>query len=250
MKTRLDLSGCDREVVNSLPDGMTVRGSIFFGTQAARIPNDASISEDLHISSPNLEKFPESLVIHGSLSANGCVNLRNIPVGVYVCGHSLDLSDCKNLKEISESIYDMIDFFGHALFSVRLHGCMSLTSLPYMGYTILREFDISGCKMLTTFPSTRRIHGDLDMSDCVKLEALPNVFTTGDLHAENCTSLKYVGEIEIRGSAYFYDCSAIEWVSEEAKVNGMIYSRGSSLMLDENGKNNVVPHALLGRIWN
>ena len=162
--TGLSLSKCTG--LTTLPDG---------------IGNLASLAW-LHMEGcSGLVTLPDSICRLASLESlylNDCSKLQALPASLGDLGalKDLELKDCSSLEALPDSIYQLVDLdLGHGW---ELHGCSSLRVLP---------------EAYGAFTRFHRDHAQLDLSDCVRLRALPeSVFAPGkicSLNVSGCSNL-------------------------------------------------------------
>lgn len=124
----LDLSNCEQDVLDVLPDGMQVRGQLNI------------------IDNPSLTRLPRNLGIKLGVWLNGCRNFRYLPEGLSV-GTDIGLYDSG-----ITALPDDLTVNGE----LRISGCVNMTELPSK-LTVNGWLILSGCEGITSLPEDLEI---------------------------------------------------------------------------------------------
>lgn len=129
----------------------------------------------------DIEKLPNSLLVNGDLLLSDCTNLKYLPNKLIVSG-TLCLNRCCSLEALPNAL--IVEE------SLYLRECTRLATLPMGLKHIKGDLDLSGCIRILALPEGLCVDGDLHLNKCDSLETLPNDLTVGkNLYLRKCMQL-------------------------------------------------------------
>jgi hypothetical protein len=145
---------------------------------------------------------PPNLWINGHLNLSNNPNLTSLPEGLKAV--SLDLSGCVSLQSLPENL---------SVRRLNLTGCKALVTLP----PGLSCYELVMCDTdIRELPADLRVEFRIDLSNCTKLERLPEGLKVGTLVLNGCSALEALPE---NLGIYFLDisgCTALRSWPREA----------------------------------
>jgi Leucine-rich repeat (LRR) protein len=161
--------------------------------------------EKIYINDCGIEKLPSSIgcfVRVKNLNLSGCKNLMNLPDSIHQLQHLevLSLNSCSSLKELPSSIGCL-----GRIEQLNLHGCTNLTNLPDSIHQLkhLKFLGLSDCTRIKELPSSFGYMGRierLDLNNCTNLMNLPeSIYQLKHLEylsLRNCSKVKFLKKVE------------------------------------------------------
>jgi hypothetical protein len=162
-----DLDLTNQPNLTSLPDGLTVRGSLFL------------------CGLYSLKSLPRGLTVGGNMDAGYCTSLTQVPVGLVVAG-DLHLTSCTSLTRLPEGL-----LVGGSL---SVAGCTALLQLPRF-LTVGGDLNAFSCLSLRQVSEGLYVGGELGLKNCRSLLELPTGLCIRDaLYLDHCISLRHLPE--------------------------------------------------------
>ncbi|MEJ2741494.1 MAG: hypothetical protein P8176_03160 [Gammaproteobacteria bacterium] len=93
------------------------------------------------------------------------------------------------------------------------------------GYLVLNgDLDLSGCTDLSALPNRLRVNGKLNLADCTGLTALPDNLKVGqNLDLQGCTGLMVLpNNLKVGESLFLRDCTSLSALPDNLTVGGSL----------------------------
>ncbi len=156
----LDLSGEQR--LTALPAGLHVKSLRLNNCYMLEsLPRGLQCYELVAQAVP-LTSLPDDIEVSYRIDLSNCQRLERLPDGLKVS--SLILHNCNALRQLPEDL---------DVFLLDISDCHTLENWPTHGPATLGRLNMRGCQRLRTLPPWLTTVAQLDISECVGLEALP-----------------------------------------------------------------------------
>jgi hypothetical protein len=246
-----------QEHVTSLPEGLTLRGSLnLYGwaslvklpaglsvgggldlrrcTTLTHLPADLAVAGDLDLTFCRaLVELPSGLSVRGDLRLSHANGLTELPPRLTV-GGTLMVRSCGSLTRLPDDIWigDTLSMFScNALVgladglevggSLFLSECPSLTHLPEK-LVVAEHLALVPGTSLRQLPTEFIVGGDITLSGCASLRGLPDELSVfGSLNLSGCSSLiQLPAGLRVERSLILSDCTSLRQLPEDLALTG------------------------------
>jgi len=222
VRVGMDLNLSDCPALKDLPETVRTAGtfSLRCCTSLVTLPPGLDIGWDLILTDTKIAELPKKGRIRGDLVAENLGELKVVPKDLVIDGH-LALRGCRALHSILmpwNNIYSL-DITGTAI--KELPDKLHIKGDAYFGNTQIEKL-----------PDDLRVEGELGLTGCANLKALPEGLSVGkSILANQCRALVSLpSSMQVQGDLFLGDAVSLEKLPDQLEVAGVLECSGCSLL--------------------